>query len=104
MKRLLTVCALALGAGVALAPTASAQDHVPAPPFESYSQYFVNPLQPEAWTGSKLVAVSPFGTDDIYCAAWHGMRDCYQLDAAQRQHDLVQIAAISPTLYVYNPF
>jgi hypothetical protein len=104
MKRLLTVSALTLGLGIALAPTASAQEYVPEAPFVSYSQYFVTPVQAEAWTGSQLVTVSPFGADNIYCASWHGMRDCYQLDAEQRQHDLVQVSAISPRLYVYNPF
>ncbi|MGW5153293.1 hypothetical protein [Rhodococcus koreensis] len=104
MKRLLTVCALVFGAGVALSPTASAQDYVPEPGFSPYREHFVTPLDPDAWRPSSTFTIaSPFGKNDIYCASYKSTM-CYQLDPAGNRHDLIDLNACIPRLWVYNPF
>lgn len=104
IRRLFAATALALGAGVALAPTTVAQGHVPAPGFQPASQSFVTPLDPNAWRPApKWIVVSPYGTNDIYCASGGGWTDCYQLDPAGDRHNLVSINAYTPRLWVFNP-
>ncbi|WP_128970238.1 hypothetical protein [Rhodococcus opacus] len=104
IRRLFAATVLAVGAGVVLAPTAFAQDHVPAPGFSPYSEHFVTPLEPDAWRPSSTFTIaSPFGTNDIYCASYKSTM-CYQLDPAGNRHDLIELNAYIPKLWVYNPF
>ena len=103
IKKFLAVSALASAVSVALAPAAQAQDRTPLPGFEPYSRAFVTPLDPEAWKPvPKSVAVSPFGTNDIFCNPWK-WSICYQLDPAGSRHDLVRLDGLLPNVWVFNP-
>ncbi|CRK53311.1 exported hypothetical protein [Rhodococcus sp. RD6.2] len=103
IRQLFAATTLAVGVGVALAPVAAAQAHVPLPGFQPASESFVTPLDPDAWRPApKWIIASPFGTVDIYCASYKSTI-CYQLDPAGNRHDLTSLNAYIPRLWVLNP-
>lgn len=96
--------ALALGLGIVCAPAAAAQTAGYSE--TECSEQFRVPWAADAWNGTNKVAVSPFGTADIYCVSFHGQTDVYQLDDQGRKHDLGPLPVIgllAPNVYFWNP-
>ncbi|WP_430331066.1 hypothetical protein [Rhodococcus sp. ACT016] len=99
---------LAIGIGVMLAPTASAQDlGSNFGPYQPCSNMYRLPWEPASLTTN--VVLSPFGTTDIYCASNHGFTDTYQVDPRGNKHHItmasVNLGSINPPLgfYVWDP-
>ncbi|MDI9896084.1 hypothetical protein QM797_15265 [Rhodococcus sp. IEGM 1381] len=107
LKKILTGLALATGAALLLAPTASAApDDNPFGPKDSTSS-FVSAFDPAAFGSTKSLIISPFGTSmQIDCSSFHGQSSCTQNGRVLTQ---VRIPAGSSEwdyrmLYIYNPF
>ncbi|MCM6774348.1 hypothetical protein NDR87_14600 [Nocardia sp. CDC159] len=91
IRRILTSSIVILAMGAIALPMANAQ-----PQFRPCSQVFRVPTSVEGWTNPALAVVfSPYGTDRIYCSAWHGFGWVYQLDPAGGQHELRPIESLS---------
>ncbi|RVW06146.1 hypothetical protein [Rhodococcus spongiicola] len=102
MKRLGFVVAgvlLAVGMGTISAPTATAEElGFGMSTYEPCSDRFRLPWEPvpqwappAPWDPALYkpnVVLSPFGTADIYCAAWKGFSSAYQVDPWGNRHTL----------------
>ena len=97
--------ALVLGLGLVCAPAATAQT-AGYSELECSDQFRV-PWAADAWNGTNRVAISPYGTDGIYCVSFHGQTAEYQLDDHGRKHDLGPLPIVgyyfAPKLYFWNP-
>lgn len=108
MARILAAGALTVAIGGILAPAASAQDLGNAfGQYQPCSNMYRLPWEPASRTTD--VVLSPFGTANIYCASWHGVRSTYQLDPRGKRHHInmasVNLGSINPPLgfYVWDP-
>lgn len=98
--------AVAVVVGTLLAPSAAAQD-IGLREYPCSDQFRV-PWALDAWNGTKKVAFSPFGTDNIHCVSFHGMTAVYQLDPQGRKHALnppsgFLSSVVASQLYFWDP-
>lgn len=114
IKRVFATAALALGAAVALAPAASAQeDYIdPTGPYDA-TGYFVTPFDPDAFgaKSDKGLILSPYGTQGLQCRGFHGrIWDCTQTLDDGSVNRLIRLSPdaypsrIMREVWAYDPF